>query len=180
MTAPLLLTSFAPWRAHQRSNSSDDLLAGLHAAKRLPANVTLLRQLPVNTQLAACQVMAKIVEVRPAAIICCGMAERRSLLNLEQRAHRGKQFLDTALDLPSILPHTRWTTISHDAGSFVCNALYYALLDFLNTQRRQSQGLFIHVPVLHAGNIPWIEDDFLQVLTQIQHQTQGSPLAVAA
>ncbi len=47
----LLLTSFAPWKAHQSTNASDDLIALLSARQQLPPNTRLIRHLPVHVQL---------------------------------------------------------------------------------------------------------------------------------
>lgn len=79
MANKILLTSFDTWLHHQKSNSSDDLLneisqrAGgfteqicmLTDMRSLPTptafpSLTLLRQLPVDVELASCCVIAKI------------------------------------------------------------------------------------------------------------------------
>jgi pyroglutamyl-peptidase len=167
VAAPILITSFRPWRAHQRSNSSDDLLTQLQRAGRLPANAILLRQITVNFELAPIQVIPQICLYQPKLIVCCGMAERRPYLSLErQGAHQG-ELRQTRLDLPALVRNTLHTQISDDAGSFVCNYLYYRLLDYVQQQALASQVLFIHVPVLTLHNWPVIEFDFLNILEHL-------------
>lgn len=54
----ILLTSFAPWLCHHRSNSSDDLLVSIQDS--YPKNLLFLRQLPVNTHRASERVIKAI------------------------------------------------------------------------------------------------------------------------
>lgn len=106
-TPPLLLTSFQPWLAHQRSNASDDLLlalqdlttrgalAGQDLARQESGGHTpklghciLLRNLPVSLRRV-------IAHYNPWAIVACGMAEGRSHLTLERHGRLGDQILTT-------------------------------------------------------------------------------------
>jgi pyroglutamyl-peptidase len=181
MTAPILLTSFAPWRAHQESNSSDDLILSLMHRGNLPKEVVLMRHLPVHYQLAPCQVIAKAMEIRPAVIVCCGMAETRSLLTVERYAHRDTQILETPLDLPQLVAGTRCTDISHHAGRYVCNHLYYQILKFAQAEASWDiHSLFIHVPVLGLSTHPWIVEDFQHILKKLQALKTGANLAHVA
>ena len=178
MTHTILLTSFTTWIPHQSSNSSDDLLVAVQSQGKLPPHCHLLRQLPVATQPAFDQVRAAMDQYHPDIIVCCGMAESRSRLNLERCArqtHPARQAhhtLQTSFDLPKIcqtlsLPNT---DISDDAGDFVCNDLYYALLHHLAESApgvqgaAGGQGLFVHVPPLTEENGVAIVTDFQQLL----------------
>lgn len=165
---PILLTSFAPWRAHQHSNTSDDLIALLASRNRLPKGTVLMRHLPVHFQLAPCTVKAAIAKNRPAVVVCCGMAEKRSLLTLERYGHGKGERLETRLDLTALRSDTHWTTISHDAGRYVCNALYYQVLSYLASSDAATQGLFIHVPLLTDYNRELIVRDFAVILSRIR------------
>ena len=57
------------------------------------------------------------------------------------------------------------TEISDDAGRFVCNATYFAVLAHL--QNSASIGLFVHVPVLNDANRDAIAQDFEQLIARI-------------
>ncbi len=83
MNRKILLTSFQTWLPHQKSNASDDLLEVIAQLNDLSASVTFLRQLPVDIPKASHAAIAKIEELQPDAIICCGMAESRTKLTVE-------------------------------------------------------------------------------------------------
>lgn len=176
--APILITTFAPWRAHQPSNASDDLIAHLHQQGRFSADIVLMRQIPVNFQLAPCQVIAKIVELRPRLVICCGMAEDRTHLTLERNGQRHQQVLQTSLNFSALLSKTYLSAISHDAGDYVCNHLYYEVLSFLEGNPVGAQGLFIHVPRLTARNQALLMTDFCLILEQLRLATVPSAATV--
>lgn len=175
----LLLTTFAPWKAHQYTNASDDLVELLEARRQLPPHTVLLRRLPVHFQLAPCQVLSAMLKQRPAVVVCCGMAERRSLLNLEKYAHRQGQRLETAIDLQTLCAQTQWTEISHDAGNYVCNDLYYQLLSYVNQYRLPIHCLFVHVPPLTPYNREPLVDDFSIILSQLTKAQQNSAFKAA-
>ena len=165
----LLLTSFAPWKAHQRTNAADDLIALARARNQLPGQTLLMRHLPVHWQLAPGQVLAALFKHRPAAVVCCGMAEKRSFLSLERYAHHRCDRLETTLWLPDLCADLQWTTISDDAGNYACNALYYQLLDCIQRSSLPTQCLFIHVPPISVYHREPLVHDFSQVLARLSH-----------
>lgn len=169
-SGPVLITSFRPWRAHQASNSSDDLLAELY--RQLPAEVIWLRQVPVNFQLAPIQVIGELYRLRPRLVICCGMAEHRACLSLEHSALRHTaqpphRVRTTSINLPPLLAGTTLSEISHDAGNYVCNHLYYSVLEFIDQTNLGTKGLFIHIPILRPDNKKNIMADFLQIYSTL-------------
>ncbi len=176
---PILITSFRSWRAHQRSNSSDDLIAALWSSDRLPTDTIWLRQVAVNFELAPIQVISEIYRKRPRIVICCGMAEKRAALSLEAQAkaqidqpdpgncHR----LKTAIDLSTLLTSTYLSEVSQDAGHYVCNHLYYRVLRFVNNKNfspdLKTVALFVHVPVLTAENRRFVLHDFGMITARL-------------
>lgn len=164
----ILLTTFTTWAAHQRSNSSDDLVAGLWPHDRCPPGLHLLRQLPVDFQAAPYRVIRAIQRLKPDIVLCCGMAEQRPTLTVEANGKGASGVLETSLDLPTLIQPLASTQISQDAGAFVCNHLYYAVLHYLQARRLPIQSLFIHVPLLHADNWAAIAADFQALLRQLQ------------
>ena len=160
MASPLLITSFRPWKAHQGLNASDVLIE--RVAQKLPQNVIALRWLPVNFDLAPIRVINHIVQYRPKAVICCGMAETRETLTVERWGTYQDSRLATPVNLQTLINQTIHTHISNDAGDFVCNRLYYQVLNHLKQQ--SSNALFVHVPLLTPANQQVIEFDFLKIV----------------
>lgn len=181
----VLLTSFAPWKAHQPSNSSDDLLLEM-VKTGTPSWLHLLRQLPVNVPVAKEIAIGKIQQLQPQTVICCGMAESRTKLNVESKATVRGHSLHTRVDLEALTVGLNSTEISDDAGRFVCNGLYYAILYYLQNrypdilhsdiphpdifsdiQHPDIQCLFVHVPILTPGNRKNVIADFSSILKRV-------------
>ncbi|GAA6618553.1 peptidase C15 [Scytonema sp. NUACC26] len=160
MQKRFLLTSFQTWLPHQKSNSSDDLLAEVVRLNSLPYELTLLRQLPVDVEQASFRVIEKIREVQPELIVCCGMAEKRTLLSVEVGAVSGESMLLTTVDLEKLVADSQNIEISHDCGKFVCEGLYYSVLDELRLRELKTPCIFVHVPILTEENFPSILEDF--------------------
>ncbi|MEG4105776.1 pyroglutamyl-peptidase I family protein [Microcoleus sp. S13_C5] len=167
MTAKILLTSFDTWLPHQKSNSSDDLLAKISQRKSLPDSLIFLRKLPVDFQLAPNLAIAQINQLQPDTIICCGMAESRQKLTVESCACCARDILKTAVNLEPLVADLAATEISHEAGKFVCEALYYAVLKHLGDSQLSSKCIFVHVPILTDENTDKIVADFLLILTRL-------------
>jgi pyroglutamyl-peptidase len=164
----LLLTSFDIWKQHHTSNASDDLLNALLSQNGLPQNARVLRKLPVDFQRAPELVIGAIQEYAPEVIICCGMAERRSRLTVESNGKLGEEILKTGVNLQALVNDLKITTISHDAGRFVCNHLYSSVLSYLRQYQLNSQCIFVHVPVLTPDNCAEILADFGLILQRMQ------------
>ena len=178
MTNKILLTSFAIWEAHHRSNASDDLIAAsLQQGQwaKWHEEPSLLRQLPVDFQLAPQQVIAQIDALQPDIVVCCGMAEHRSVLTLESNGKHQSDMRQTTIALDRLVDGLAVTQVSHDAGDFVCNYLYYSVLKHIQRHRLACRGLFIHVPVLHEANLAPILQDFGMLLQRLQIETLEQP-----
>ena len=195
MTIKILLTSFQTWLPHQESNSSDDLLSHIEKLEFPGISLTFLRQLPVDVEEAKGFAIAKIEEVQPDGIICCGMAESRTILTVESGANSHYRtstldsttlaeiesrsdgiFLKTSVDLEELVVGLAMTEISHNPGKFVCEGLYYQILDYLRLPlAHQGIGLnhinisciFVHVPILTPDNLSGIVTDFCQIIEKM-------------
>ncbi len=167
MTAKILLTSFATWLPHQKTNSSDDLLDKLAQIHPPSPEITYLRQLPVDFHLAPHQVIEKIPQIQPDIIICCGMAESRQNLTIESRATQGENILKTKINLDKLIADLPTTTISHDAGKFVCEALYYGVLKYIQDTKLSADCIFVHVPILTPANEAPILSEFLEIIHRV-------------
>jgi len=164
LTPRILITSFATWRPQQLANSSDQLVAELAQIPDLANSVMLFRQLPVNLPIARSLIIAKLQQLRPQLLLCCGMAESRQQLTLEAEAVWGDSVLKTQLDVEKIAASLNYTSVSRDAGRFVCNGLYHAMLNYVSSypdaHTPDCHVLFLHVPPLTPQNRPALVKDF--------------------
>ncbi|WP_414551237.1 peptidase C15 [Anabaena sp. CCY 0017] len=167
MAKRILLTSFEVWLSDQLSNSSDDLLLEVIKHNSLPHDLKFLRRLPVDVHLASSQVIQKISELQPDYIICCGMAACRTKLSLEAVASCGESVLPTTVNLEKLVNGATAIEISHDCGKFVCEGLYYAVLDYLCQNQLATPCIFVHVPVLNSENLPVVLADFLLIINNL-------------
>ena len=161
----ILLTSFTIWKAHHTSNSSDDLLEILSRTHPFPMHY--LRKLPVDFRLAPQQVLARFRELHPDLIILCGMAEERDKLQVESRAVVGDEVIVTGVDLEALTGGLAITEISHDAGRFVCNELYYRMLEYHRDEGLAQPCVFVHVPRLTDANRGSILEDFRTIIQRL-------------
>jgi pyroglutamyl-peptidase len=183
MNKRLLLTSFDTWLPHQKSNSSDDLLIEVAKLEKIPLDLTFERQLPVNIEQASSRVIQKICQIQPLVVICCGMAESRTKLTVELNAcsmsllHNSsidsltenckETVLQTKVDLKKLVKGGRKIEISYDCGKFVCEGLYYSVLDYIRQSQQELDCIFVHVPILTEENLQVIIDDFLLIIHQL-------------
>jgi pyroglutamyl-peptidase len=171
MPQKILLTSFQTWLPHQKSNSSDDLLDSINITSVQQGaldSLFFLRQLPVNAELATQQVIDAIKVINPQGIICCGMAESRNKLSVESNASLGQDRIFTKVKLDALVSCLHNTDISHDAGKFVCEGLYYRLLQHIQTEKLCLFCIFVHIPVLFPDNLNLIEADFKKIIEFVQ------------
>lgn len=174
MQKKILLTSFDIWLSQQKSNSSDDLLLALAKMASLSHDLTFLHRLPVDVQLASSRVIAKINELQPDYIICCGMAETRCQLSVEVIAsstsisiNSPENIFQTSVDLEKLLVQTAAVEISYDCGKFVCEGLYYSILDYLHRSQLSIKCIFVHVPILNPENSLEIIADFVLIMNNL-------------
>ncbi|MEH2060832.1 MAG: peptidase C15 [Nostoc sp.] len=167
MKKRILLTSFDIWLKDQQSNSSDDLLLEVTKVNLIPHDLSFLRLLPVDVQLASTQVIEQINAIQPDYIICCGQATSRTKLSVEAVASRGESILQTEVDLEKLVAGAAAIEISHDCGKFVCESLYYSVLDYLSQNQLRTRCIFVHVPVLNQENLMGILGDFVLIINKL-------------
>ncbi|MDP5016058.1 peptidase C15 [Anabaena sp. UHCC 0187] len=189
MQKKILLTSFDIWLSQQESNSSDDLLLALAKMASLPHDLNFLHRLPVDVQLASSHVITEINDIQPDYIICCGMATSRSQLSVEVLASSAgilsiesinstdilpeksinspENILQTTVDIEKLLVGTAAVEISYDCGKFVCEGLYYLVLDYLHQSQLSTQCIFVHVPILNPENSMGMIADFILIINNL-------------
>ena len=167
MKTKILLTSFQTWLPHQKSNSSDDLLAAIQKPDYsiLDVDLAFVRNLPVDIELASQKVIAAIEDTQPDIVICCGMAEKRNKLTLESNASCQNECLHTSINLKKLSQTLIVTEVSHDAGKFVCEGLYYQVLKYLQLSQKNIRCIFVHVPLFKNIHLDLILRDFHSLLT---------------
>ncbi|MDJ0736864.1 MAG: peptidase C15 [Nostocaceae cyanobacterium] len=167
MMQRFLLTSFKTWLPEQVSNSSDDLLIEVSKVNYISGDLTFVRQLPVDVELASNRVLQKIESVQPDVIVCCGMAATRPYLSIESCASGAETVLYTKVDLKKLLLDIGTVEVSHDCGKFVCEGLYYSVLDYLQQKQLPTVCIFVHVPILTSANLPTVVADFLLIIDKL-------------
>ncbi|NJL45488.1 MAG: hypothetical protein HC922_06595 [Leptolyngbyaceae cyanobacterium SM2_3_12] len=95
------------------------------------------------------------------------MAEGRTHLSLERQGRHRDQVLQTSLGLTPLLTDTALTDISDCAGTYVCNHLYYQVLDTIERHRWPMQALFVHIPPLTVATEPFFVQDFSLILQRL-------------
>lgn len=166
MPKNILLSSFTTWLPHQQSNSSDDLLNEISKINQT-SSLTFLRRLPVDVEKASSYLIDKINQITPDAIICCGMAECRYKLSIESNATCGDLVLKTNIELEKLVYNTK-IQISHDAGKFVCEGLYYTVLKYILDSNLNISCIFVHVPILTEENFASVLADFMLIIQKVE------------
>ncbi|TAE58481.1 MAG: peptidase C15 [Nostocales cyanobacterium] len=184
MMKKILLTSFDTWLSEQQSNSSDDLLIELAKMTDIYDDLYFLRRLPVDVEVASCLVIAKINQLQPDYIICCGMAASYKNLSIEVIAssisvtptditskipleNSGEKILRTIVNVEQLVTGTKTVDISYDCGKFVCEGLYYSVLNHLSKSQLPIPCIFVHVPILHQENLIGILADFIVIMNNL-------------
>lgn len=168
MGPDILLTSFATWKPEQVTNASDDLLLALQDRNPLPGRLRYHRSLPVDFQLAMERTITLIDQHQPQRIVLCGMAQSRMRLSVESQAIAAGKIYTTAINVNTLVDGLSFTEVSHNAGRFVCNGLYYAVLSYLKHQRQKTPCIFLHVPVLTDTNREAIVVDTCEILRRLE------------
>jgi pyroglutamyl-peptidase len=175
MPLSLLISTFTTWKPTQLSNASDDLVEALVQRNLLDQGVHLLRHIPVHFELAPAVVLSRITDLQPELVVCCGMAEERSRLTVESNGKLNTHQVHTTVDLSELIQGLAITDISHDAGQFVCNHLYYSVLNFVQSYRLNTRCIFVHVPILHKKNLDEVVQDFATILNRLSKNKSALP-----
>lgn len=162
----VLVTGFEPFGG-SAVNPSQQLVEALDGdvAKAL---------LPVSYARAAAELRRAVRGAEPDVVICFGQADGRTGISIERFAHNLDEATTTdneaapgsgaAIDAvgpvayPSTLPVDAIVAAlraegipaapSRDAGGFLCNHVFYVLMQLLEEERPQAIGGFVHVPLL--------------------------------
>lgn len=170
----LLITAFEPFDIDPE-NSSGLVMAEL-ATQYNRENVNKVT-LPVSFARAAAELERAIVRHRPKAVLALGQADSRSVLTVEQVAlnwldariadEDGAQPIDQKIE--EAADTSLWSQlsardlslkaqaqgvdceVSYTAGTYVCNFLFYKLLQL--GLKYNFKGTFVHIPLLKEQKI---------------------------
>jgi len=164
-----LVTGFDPFGGDKVNPSS---LAVGRLKKRIGRLVVHTAELPTSYARSADVLRAAIDTVRPDIVLCVGQAGGRTELCLERvainvqdariRDNDGKQPIDkpvvedgpaahfTTLPIKACVAAMRKAglpaAVSNTAGTFVCNHIFYALMDIAASHPVPMRGGFLHIP----------------------------------
>ena len=171
MSKTILVTGFDPFGGEHTNPSWE-------AVRRLPDSIAgaalQKRQLPTVFGAAGETLRAAIHELNPELVLCVGQAGGRAAVTVERVAvnlrdaripdNAGAQCIDEPIRAGgpdayfSTLPTRAMVeavqtgglpaVLSYSAGTFVCNDVFYTLLDLAATEQRPLRGTFVHVPYL--------------------------------
>ncbi|WP_395710911.1 pyroglutamyl-peptidase I [Reyranella sp.] len=164
-----LVTGFDPFGGDKVNPSS---LAVKHLKKQIGSLAVHTAELPTSYALSAGVLRQAIDEIDPEIVLCVGQAGGRTELCLERvavnvqdariRDNDGKQ----PIDIPVVAggPAAHFATlpikacvaamreaglpaaVSNTAGTFVCNHIFFALMDMVQGRSSAIRGGFLHIP----------------------------------
>jgi pyroglutamyl-peptidase len=170
--SPILLTGFDPFGG-EKLNPSWEAVRHLDQ-KAIEGHTIHTLQIPTVFDRSVEQLIDRIEKLDPALILCIGQAGGRSEITVERVAinlndaripdNEGNQPIDTEVvpggpaayfaNLPvKAMVHEMNkrgipASVSHTAGTFVCNHLFYGLMHYLAQSEKPRKGGFIHIPYL--------------------------------
>ncbi len=181
----VLITGFDPF-------GGEKINPAWEAVNALPNEVdgveVIKVQIPTVFKKSAQKLFEAIESVKPDAVICVGQAGGRFDFNVERIAinvddaripdNEGKQPIDVkifedgenayfaTLPIKAMVEEAKKAgvpaSVSNTAGTFVCNHIMYSLLYYINKNKLNIRGGFIHVPyisqqVIGKKNTPYME-----------------------
>jgi pyroglutamyl-peptidase len=164
-----LVTGFDPFGGDEVNPSS---LAVGKLKKRIGKIVVHTAELPTSYARSAEVLRAAITKAKPDIVLCVGQAGGRTELCLERvainvqdariRDNDGKQPIDkpvvadgpaahfATLPIKACVAEMRKAglpaAVSNTAGTFVCNHIFYALMDIAASHPLPMRGGFLHIP----------------------------------
>lgn len=210
MRRTVLLTGFGPFPGVRR-NASDALarrLANL-ARRRFPHHRFVHATLPTEWVAAPVMLEELMVAHRPDIALHFGVSHQAEGLVFETSARNAADKLDAAgtapiarelmANQPSVrltnLPAARVVNrlrriglpaqVSHDAGAYLCNAIYFHSLRLNSLIKPEAQSAFVHVPAALANrnkplSLPEAVKGGLEIIATILKQPPATQAAFPA
>ena len=153
MTRPVLITGFEPFSVWPVNSSGETARA---VASLLP-DVVRAEVLPVDHQAAHRRVRELLAGTRPVACLAMGLAPTEAF-RIERAARPPAQLnLPTGVgplegawpweEMDAALRSSgRPVVFSADAGAYVCETVYWSILDYRLSHGRPAHAAFLHLP----------------------------------
>ncbi|SFI79420.1 pyroglutamyl-peptidase I [Thermoflavimicrobium dichotomicum] len=168
----VLLTGFDPFGG-EKINPSWEVVKQFQYISIEDANV-YVEQIPTVFRRSIEVLAEKMEEIKPDIVVCVGQAGGRTGISVERVAiniddaripdNEGNQPIDvpivpdgpvaywSTLPIKAMVENIRSAgipaSVSHTAGTFVCNHLFYGLAHLIATEYPYVRGGFIHIPYL--------------------------------
>ena len=195
----VLVTGFEPWAEHAH-NPAQQLAERVDGWGDHDLRVVGL-VLPVARRAASDTVAAALRDLRPSAVLHLGLAAGRPAMTVERWAHNRADFVvpdnagaqpcgeplredgswrqPTSLDVAAAVRALRAAGVpaaaSDSAGTFVCNAVLYATLDWAASHGYGGPIGFVHVPA--AATLPLADQE--RALDRLLRLLARAPVARA-
>jgi pyroglutamyl-peptidase len=167
----ILVTGFEPFGG-ETINASWEAAQNLDGWRHRDT-VAVARLLPCAYDASVKKLISAIETLRPDALLMTGQAARRGVICVERFAHNlddatapdndgalrralrisraAPEWLETRVSVRSVASAIKAAGIparmSRDAGGFVCNHLYFGVLQYLSEKRSAIPAVFVHLPV---------------------------------
>lgn len=166
----LLLTGFTPFAGHE-TNLSQDIAIELNQQVICNYEITS-KVLPVSYHQSKAMINGLLITENPDAVICLGIAKERTKITPELIAINhihshtcdndnviifdskinptGKDAYFSTLKIydfvKNLMQQGISSEVSSSAGTFVCNLVFYELMQSLHKQNKKIPAGFIHIP----------------------------------
>ena len=96
------------------------------------------------------QVVEAIKTLKPDTILSFGQKPKTDILYIETQAKRNEHTLQTTIDTKVFAQTLAEKNIEHiisnNAGSYLCNHVYYEGLGYINQSELETKMVFVHIP----------------------------------
>jgi len=174
----ILLTAFEPFGGLDLNSSA--MVLEKTEFKDRPGIITKMT-LPVLYASAFELLKKKIIRLKPDVVVCMGQAGGRKKISIERIAvninsgaipdnegiiktdelivHGGPEAYFTTLPYERMLsPSGDSAALSYSAGTYICNDLFYRLMNYIKKENLHIQSGFLHLPFTeHFGKMPYMD-----------------------
>lgn len=179
----IVITAFEPF-GNNETNPTMDILKGL--PENIDKYMIIKKTLPVIYQQCFELLKPIIKEEKPEFVICLGLAGKRTVISVERIAvnmmaasiadnngikyegslisKNGKTGYFTTLPYEDLVNVDKLVSYSFSAGTYICNNIFYRLMEYIDMEKLSTKGGFIHVPFSEDNK----SDPFIPINEQVE------------
>ncbi len=179
----IVITAFEPF-GNNETNPTMDILKGL--PENIGKYMIIKKTLPVIYQQCFELLKPIIKEEKPEFVICLGLAGKRTSISVERIAvnmmaasiadnmgikyegemisENGKTGYFTTLPYEELVNVDKLVSYSFSAGTYICNNIFYRLMEYIDMEKSSTKGGFIHVPFSEDNKI----DPYIPINEQVE------------